>query len=288
MEEKQKNLTYEELKDVQKRKDNIRIYKIYEAIALDFLFYYATIFLFYINQKELVNYQIFLIETSYILFKLLFYIFCQMYVQKYGKRRMLILGNVFLIISLIILLGFKNIIALLIASAFCALGFDLKELCESDLLYDSIIKTDRRGDNFSKIESQANSKFYIIDTISCLLSGFLYVLNPYLPICLCIVITILCLIISTQFQDIKKDKNVKTLKTEFGELKNSLKSIGKSKRIMSLLIINGFFIGMLYVYNTLKNIVLLRVGVEEKYFGVIFAIRNIYFCNKHKVFGKNP
>ena len=149
-------------------------------------------------------------------------------------------------------------------------------MCESDLLYDSIIKTDRRGDNFSKIESQTNSKFYIIDTISCLLSGFLYVLNPYLPICLCIVITILCLIISTQFQDIKKDKNVKTLKT-----------IGKSKRIMSLLIINGFFIGMLYVYNTLKNIVLLRVGVEEKFFGVIFATRNIYFCNQYKIFGKN-
>ena len=87
MEDKQKKLTYEELEVVQKRKDNIRIYKIYEAIALDLLFYYSTIFLFYINQKELVNYQIFLIDTSYIFFKLLFYMFSQVCVQKYGKRK---------------------------------------------------------------------------------------------------------------------------------------------------------------------------------------------------------
>ena len=44
MEDKQKKLPYDELEVVQKRKDNIRIYKIYEAIALDLLFYYSTIF----------------------------------------------------------------------------------------------------------------------------------------------------------------------------------------------------------------------------------------------------
>lgn len=283
---KQKKITDAEYKEVKKRKDNIRIYKIYQTIAFDFLFYYAIIYLFYINQKALENYQIFLIETSYIVFKLLFYTFTQMCVQKYGKRKMLILGNLFLVISLILLLGLKNFIPLLIASAFCSLGFNLKELCESDLLYDSIIKTDRRGDNFSKIEAKANSRYYIIETFSCLLSGFLYVLNPYIPICLCMVITTICLIISTQFQDIKKEQNIKSLKSEYGELKNSLKSISKSKRIMSLLIINGLFVGMFNVYNTLRNIVLLRVGIEERYFGVIFAIRNIYVINMYKIFRK--
>ncbi len=282
----QKKITDVEYREVKKRKDNIRIYKIYQTIAFDFLFYYATIYLFYINQKALVNYQIFLIETSYIFFKLLFYTFAQMYVQKYGKRKMLILGNLFLLICLIIMLFFKSFIALLVASAFCSLGFDLKELCESDLLYDSIIKTDRRGENFSKIEANANSRYYIIETISCLLSGVLYVLNPYIPICLCMVITIICLIISTQFQDIKKEQNVRSLKKEYRELKNSLKSIGKSKRIMSLLIINGFFVGMFNVYNTLRSVVLLRVGIEERYFGVIFAIRNIYVIIMYKIFRK--
>ena len=282
----QKKITDAEYREVKKRKDNIRIYKIYQSIAFDFLFYYAIIYLFYINQKGLVNYQVLLIETSYIVFKLLFYIFAQMYVQKYGKRKMLILGNLCLLICLIIMLSLKSFIALLIASAFCSLGFNLKELCESDLLYDSIIKTDRRGENFSKIEANANSRYYIIETISCLLSGFLYVLNPYVPICLCMVITIACLIISTQFQDIKKEQNIKNLKSEYGELKNSLKSIGKSKRIISLLIINGLFVGMFNVYNTLRNIVLLRVGIEERYFGVIFAIRNIYVINMYKIFRK--
>ena len=185
------------------------------------------------------------------------------------------------------MLGFKSVIAFLISAAFCALGFDLKELCESNLLYDSLIKTDRRSENYSKIESKVNSKYYIIETLSCLLSGFLYVINPYIPICLCIAITTLCLILSTQFQDIKREESIKGLKEEYIELKQSLKSISKSKRIMSLLIINGLFVGMLYVYNTLKNIVLLRVGVEEKYFGVIFAIRNIHCSNKYKAFRKN-
>ena len=72
MEDKQKMMTYEEKNDAQKRKKNIRIYQIYEIIAIDLLFYYSTIFLFYINQKELVNYQILLIDTSYIFFKLMF------------------------------------------------------------------------------------------------------------------------------------------------------------------------------------------------------------------------
>ena len=277
-------MTYEEIMDVQKRKKNIRIYQIYEIIAIDLLFYYSTIFLFYINQKQLLNYQILLIDTSYIFFKLLFYMFSQVCVQKYGKRNMLILGNIFVLASLIILLGFKSVIAFLISAALCALGFDLKELCESNLLYDSLIKTDRRSENFSKIESKVSSKYYIIETLSCLVSGFLYVLNPYIPICLCIGITTLCLIISTQFQDIKKEENIKGLKEEYIELKHSLKSISRSKRIMSLLVINAFFIGMYTIYNTLRNVVLLRVGVAERNFGVIFAIRNIYFFNMYKIF----
>ena len=284
MEDKQKMMTYEEKNDAQKRKKNIRIYQIYEIIAIDLLFYYSTIFLFYINQKELVNYQILLIDTSYIFFKLMFYMFSQVCVQKYGKRKMLILANIFVLISLIILLGFKSVIAFLISAAFCALGFDLKELCESNLLYDSLIKTDRRSENFSKIESKANSKYYIIETLSCLLSGFLYVINPYIPICLCIAITSICLILSTQFQDIKREENIKGLKEEYIELKQSLKAISKSNRIKCLLIINAFFIGMYTVYNTLRNVVLLRVGIEEKSFGVIFAIGNIYIFNMYKIF----
>ena len=92
------------------------------------------------------------------------------------------------------------------------------------------------------------------------------------------------MILSTQFQDIKREENIKGLKEEYIELKQSLKAISKSNRIKCLLIINAFFIGMYTVYNTLRNVVLLRVGIEEKIFGVIFAIRNIYIFNMYKIF----
>ena len=268
-------ITSEDFEENNKRKHNIRIYKIYEVLAWDFLFHYSVIYLIYLNQKFLNNVEILLIEAVFIFSKVFFQIFVQIEVNKRGKRNSLIIGNFFLLISLVSILISKSYGVIFLASLFMGIGFDIKELCESNLLYDSIKKNHHRGITFTKIESKVNAYFYIVDAISSILAGFLYVINPYIPLLLSIVIVAINILLSFQFKEIKKIEKKDIFKKELNKLINSVKSIKKSKRIWSLILLNSLFIGMHSVYVTMRNVLLIKVGVKEEFFGIILAIGTI-------------
>ena len=275
MEEKQM-IKKKEIEDSKKRKNNIRAYKIYEVLAWDLLFYYAIIYLLYSNQKGLSNFQILLIESLFIFFKMFFQAFCQIEIRKNGKRRTLIIGNLSLMICLIILIFANNFSILMFVPTFLGLGFACKESCESDLLYDSIINNSNRSKTFGKIEAKVNSRFYFLDAISAILAGYLYIINPYLPILFCLIITAICFLLSLQFQEINiHEKKEDSIKEEWNKLIKSFDSIKKSNRLKSLLILNSFFIAMHCVFVTLRNVVLINSNVKEEYFGIIFAIGTI-------------
>ena len=49
---------------------------------------------------------------------------------------------------------------------FSAIGYVIKGICETNMLYDSLEKNEKRGINFSKIDGKATSFYYYIDAIS--------------------------------------------------------------------------------------------------------------------------
>lgn len=107
--------------------------------------------------------------------------------------------------SSILIIILANGLPILIFSQFLsALGYSLKNLTESNLLYDSIEKSKKRNDLFSHVDGRSSSFYYYIDAITSLTTGFLFVINGYFPMLLCFIICIISTLLSLNFREVKK------------------------------------------------------------------------------------
>lgn len=173
---------------------------------------------------------------------------------------------------------------------FSAIGYVIKGICETNMLYDSLERNEKRGNIFSKIDGKATSLYYYIDGISSVISGFLFAINGYLPLIFCLLITIMSVIMSMKFEDIDTTKERIKFTKEFKYLGKSIKSVFASPRLRNLLIFGTIFAGILSVLVTLRSSILKDIGVPSQYFGIIFAIlgmiSGISAKNQYKIHGK--
>lgn len=110
----------------------------------------------------------------------------------------------------------SNGLPILIFSQFLsALGYALKNLTESNLLYDSIEKSNKRNDLFARVDGKSSSFYYYIDAITSLTTGFLFIINGYLPMLLCFIICIFSTMLSLKFKEVLnlETKNVSIQKS---------------------------------------------------------------------------
>ena len=67
------------------------------------------------------------------------------------------------------------------------------------MLYDSLDRNKKRGWLFSRIEGQASSWYYYIDAVASILSGFLFAINGYIPMVLCLCINLVSVVLAYKF-----------------------------------------------------------------------------------------
>lgn len=194
---------------IQNKKYNIKLFPFYKAISWDLLFYYAISFLFLTNTKGISAADVLFVDAFYPIFKFILEIPNATIVNKLGNRLSLILGNIFVAGSILLWILADGMIILIVSQLLSALGFSLKSLTETNLLYDSIEKSDKRNDIFSKIDGKSSSYYYYIDAITSLTTGFLFVINGYLPMLLCFGLCILSTLISFNFKEVEKTNTEK-------------------------------------------------------------------------------
>ena len=226
------------------KKRNRKLFVFYKILANDLLFYYTISFLFLSAVKGLSVSQIVFGESFYPIFKLLFQIPCTMLIQKIGKRNSLIIGNLSVAIYLGLVLILNSTFTLILANIFCAIGFVIKGIAEPNFIYDSLENNDQKKEVFSKIEGLASSIFFFLDAITSLITGFIYVINPYLPITLSLITISLSVLVNLFMHEIKENNQKNIEKTAFvKEFKNQLFDVGhgfkyifKSPRLKALIL----------------------------------------------------
>lgn len=194
---------------IQNKKYNVKLFPFYKAISWDLLFYYAISFLFLTNTKGISAADVLFVDAFYPIFKFILQIPNTAIVNKLGNRLSLILGNIFVAASILLWILADGMTILILSQFLSALGFSLKSLTETNLLYDSIEKSDKRNDIFSKIDGKSSSYYYYIDAITSLITGFLFVINGYLPMLLCFGLCILSTLLSFSFKEVEKTKSEK-------------------------------------------------------------------------------
>lgn len=268
-------------KKISKRKrNNAILYPIYKMFSWDLLCFYSIEFLFYTITKGLTPSQALIINAFYIIFKIFFQIPSVAISDYFGKRKSIILGNIFVTIYIILLIMAPNMTWIIIATLFCSFGYTLKTITEGNLLYDSV--STKGGDGlYTKIDSKGASGYYILDTALSLMAGYLFVINNYIPIYICLFFAVLSTIFSIKFKDIygaTKNNKVdfsKFLRGYSSDIKDSFNFIKRSKRMKSYIIFAAVFYGLIKIMSTYKSDLLINVGVTEEQFSVIYAVLSL-------------
>lgn len=258
-----------------KKKNNIKLYPIYRMFSWDLLFYYAIIYLFLTIEKKITPSQVLQFDAFYIFFRFLLQIPCTLIVQKMGKRDSLILANAIAVIHILFIIFASSFSMLIFSQFLCAFAFNIRGICETDMLYDSLESNEKRGGLFAKIDGKATSRYHYIDAISAIISGFLFVVNPYIPMTLVLITLFITFVLSIRFEDIHPKKGKMQVKQEVRTIRLGFRNIFKSSRLRNLLIFNSLFVALLKSLQNIRNTVLIDIAMPKQYFGIIFAIMGI-------------
>ena len=265
-------------KEIQDKKLNARLYPIYKMISWDLLFYYSIIYLFLVQAKGFSPSQVLLADAFFTASCLILQIPLGLLVDKIGKKNSLVFANICLCIYTFVLLIIKNYTLLLIAFFIDAIGFVIKGICETNILYDSLPRGKKRGGLYSKIDGVGTSRYYVIDAITSLTAGFAFVISPYLPIILSLICNITSTILSTKFRHtyIPGEEDIRTGSKEyFKQLKDAIKFTFTSKRMLCLMIFFALITGLNYNLTTFRSSILEQIHLPEQYFGIVFALIQI-------------
>lgn len=260
------------------RKQNMKIYPLYRAISLDLIFYYAIEFLFLSQVKNISSADIVLAQSFYAIFMIILQIPASIVVDKIGTRKCTILANVFNFIFVILIMCCQNLKTLIFAQFISSLCYSLKEISDQTLIRISIPKTKKEGEIFARLEGRASKDYYLLNAITAILSGYLYLINPYIPMIFALCFTILSIFMSLAFKDIeqKKEKQ-KTVKEEknkkyWEELMEGIEFIFGSQRLRSLFLCGGICWGIFCLMSTYRVSLLVDIGTPEYIITTIAAI----------------
>ena len=253
---------------------NVNLYTRYKMLSNDWLFYYAIIFLFFTQVKGISAADVLLAESFYPIFKIIFLVPATILINTQGKRRSLIIGNSFLFLAILVYIVGLNFTFIIVGELLSAIGFIIKGICESNMIYDSLENNEKRGVQFAKIEGKATSYYYYIDAISSVIAGFLFSVNGYIPMLLCLVATAVSTYLSAKFKDIdaKQKINKDMVYKESKDLFNSFKLFGKSPRLKNLIFFGALISSILLSLTMLRSSIMEEIGIPSQYFGIIFAI----------------
>ncbi len=253
------------------RKRNMKLYSLYVIFGSDLLFYYGVKILFFSQVKHISDADIVFLSTVFALASLVSLVFANFINNKTSNRKTLIIGDIINAISMIVLIVGNGFVQMAMAEMLNAVAFALKNISTGPMLEESIPKTDKKSEIFSRIDGKAYFKYCIFSAIATVVAGFLYNVNPYVPMILCLICTVISGIISFNFKEISKEQRnkQKDLIKVVKELKEGFIYTIKSKRIRALLLALGFIWGIFILYMTYQTTLLKNMNISAASIGII-------------------
>ncbi len=255
------------------RKNNIKLYPIYKAFGFDTWFYFAISVSYYIH-KGLTSSEIMMRTAFFALFSILFQPIANLCTEKFGKRNTIIIGNIIVIISMIVLILAQHFWSVIVFVLLNALGFDMKYIAEANLLYDSFAEGQHRHEAYARIEQKGYTAYCVFQALSSIAAGFLFNINPDLPIYCGLIVTVIATLISFSFVEILPldKKPVEETKKYFKVLFKKYKKINKSNRLRALLIITGIGFGLTYISEGYELQLFDKIEINTTIVGILYAV----------------
>ena len=256
---------------------NIKLFPTYKLFAYDLMFFYAIQMLFLHNVKGISISQILLLSSFYSAFQMIFQIPVTLVVDKIGYKKCIIVGNIFCTTGILTYILAPSFFTIMLGDLQMALGFALKSVSESPFLF-TVMKKEKMENESARIEAKGSSLYFYVEALASILSGYLYAVNPYIPVVLCALSMLTATILSFKFDESQISKinsNELTGKAYFEDMKRGFKFIFKSERLKALLVFACIFAGIAAVAKNFSKAFLTDINISSVTFGIITSLLSI-------------
>lgn len=254
---------------------NVKLFPIYKLFSYDLLFYYAVSILYLTGVKGFSVSQTALLSSIYSFAAIISQIPASIVADKIGLRNSMIIGNILIMIWGLFYLIVPVFGLIAIGDVFCAFGFALKGVSETPFIYTTLKKLGKASE-FAKVESKGSSLYFVVEAIASIAAGYLYFINPYLPMIFTCTCSLIAVIFAFYMKPIKiQEKDKQTAKEKFTEMFSGFKFIFKSKRLHAIFIFACVFSGILSLASLYIKAFLNDIQVSSTLFGYIFAAASI-------------
>ena len=211
-----------------------KIYPIYYGLSSDLVFWIAINTLFLSTVKNLSAFQINSLTTISTILAIVLYFFASKIINKIGNITSVRLANLLLLLSSLLLTFSKSYFLLLLGQILYEFAFVFKAI-DSVILIKNL-KYLKKEEKYLEIKNKGTTIYSLITMIISLISGFLFNINPYLPMFICVFICTINLILSMFMveADIKEEPNTKT-------------SVKISKLVVYIILIYGLLYGIIVI-----------------------------------------
>lgn len=211
-----------------------KIYPIYYGLSSDLVFWIAINTLFLSTVKNLSAFQINSLTTISTILAIVLYFFASKIINKIGNITSVRLANLLLLLSSLLLTFSKSYFFLLLGQILYEFAFIFKAI-DSVILIKNL-KYLKKEEKYLEIKNKGTTIYSLITMIISLISGFLFNINPYLPMFICVFICTINLILSMFIveADIKEKPNTKT-------------SVKISKLVVYIILIYGLLYGIIVI-----------------------------------------
>lgn len=256
---------------------NVKLFPIYKLFAYDLMFYYAIQMLFLHNIKGISIPQILLLSSLYSAFQMIFQIPVTLVVDKIGYKKCIVTGNIFCTTAILTYMIAPSFHIVMLGDFQIALGFALKSVSESPFLF-TVMKKEKIENDSAKVEAKGSALYFYVEAFASILSGYLYAVNPYIPIVLCTLAMLTATILSFKFDDstVAKNKADELSRSEyFSDMKRGFKFIFKSERLKALLVFACIFAGVVSVAGNFSKAFLTDIDISSVTFGIVTSLLSI-------------
>ena len=217
-----------------------KIYPIFFGLSSDLIFFIAINTLFLTTIKGLTSSEINLITTIGVLVTLVFCLISHKIINKIGNLFSIKLGTFLMLASDSLFTFSDNIILFAIAEILYETSFIFK--CVDQVVLNNNLVYFNKSNEFIKIKTKATTIYSIATMIATLIGGFLFNVNPYLPMFICILICLINFVMSHFIYEVDWDDEQKTKEKKIG--------FNISKIAIITIIVYGLIYGTLVVSQT--------------------------------------
>ena len=262
------------------RKANMKLYPNYIMLGYNLLFFFGINIIFLSETKGFSDSQILLSNTILAIFSIFLQVPVTLIISKIGNKNSAIIGNLMNVLWGILMIFVNSFEILVLIQLIRAFAISIKYISESNIISHSIPETSKKNLLYSNITKKGYQRYYIFLAITTSMSGFLYEINPYIPIIMCIICSIGATIIAFNFTDIKYEKKrrnneIYTLNKYYKELSKGLRFTLTSKRLLSLFLFTGIIIGVIRLSSTYELAILQYIGMPAKMIASFYALLSL-------------